>query len=405
MHVRYQDGQSGEHTANLELSGLGIRIHYVDNGAQLKEVFWAADLLAPSVVQAGRPVFLRRQGHLANHLRFDNPDDYEKLIARYPSLNLVVGRKATNQFTKSVHTRTVTWVLGAGVLLLGLIAYLALALMGRLIINFAPNAWDERVGKLVYDQLTTQGQVSENARATAIAQQFYEAAGYGSAFKITVHVDKTDVVNAYALPGGPIIINEGLIAKAQTPDELAGVLAHELGHIENRHTFQQLARSGVVFLGVTVLTGGATGVISVLAENGQTIFGLTYSRNMETEADEFAVKQMLDAGIDPQGLGRFFALLQKEEAKDGMATPQLLRTHPASKKRREAVQELIPSDYEVDFAKEQEMKALFFALKEAVNASKTQVQVLDGLCGKALNGEALNGNDLNGNDLDGNDLD
>jgi Zn-dependent protease with chaperone function len=369
MNVRYVDGQtSAEHTAEVEITPLGLRIHYVDTQGSLQEVFWSADDLAPAVVQPGRPVFLRRKGQLAPHVRFERPEDFARVTAAYPRRHLIVGKQATNQFSSTPSAKRIIILVLAGLLVVGLIGYAGLEVLGRVVVNLAPTSWDEQVGQTLYEQLVTQGQVSENTQASEVAQRFFEEAGFESKFNVRIHVDRTAVVNAYALPGGQIIVNEGLISNTQTADELAGVLAHELGHVEKRHTFQHLARMGVLYVAVSAALGDVNGILTVIAQNGQAIFGLTYSRKMETEADQFALNLLLKEEIKPTGLISFFTFLEKEEKANKLQVPQLLRTHPATPERIANIRELIPAKYQVDAEREETLTGTWSELKGVLKA-------------------------------------
>ena len=151
---------------------------------------------------------------------------------------------------------------------------------------------------------------------------------------LQVRVANIDMVNAVALPGGKIIIFRGLLQEAKSPDELAGVIGHEIGHVRNRDVMQSLLRQ----LGLSVVLGGfggdASGYISTLAS-------ATYSREAETEADAFSIKLMQQANVSPIDTAGFFARLSSVEgdpkAKDapGAVSTALgyLSSHPMSKKR------------------------------------------------------------------------
>ncbi len=155
---------------------------------------------------------------------------------------------------------------------------------------------------------------------------------------LQVRVANIDMVNAVALPGGKIIIFRGLLQSAKSPDELAGVIGHEIGHVRNRDVMQSLLRQ----LGLSVLLGGfggdASGYISTLAS-------ATYSREAETKADAFSIKLMKQANVSPIDTAGFFARLADEDGstkkvgknKDSSDTVETalgyLSSHPMSKKR------------------------------------------------------------------------
>jgi beta-barrel assembly-enhancing protease len=154
-------------------------------------------------------------------------------------------------------------------------------------------------------------------------------------------VDKPSEVNAFATPGGNLYVMTGLILAAKNEAELAGVLAHESGHVTNRHA----ARNMVGQLGLETVASLALGknpsmmkqlAAQVVATGGM----LHHSRAQETEADESGAIYATAAGYDPQGLISFFQTLQKQEGK----TPKILTflsTHPATSDRISHLQSYI----------------------------------------------------------------
>lgn len=126
------------------------------------------------------------------------------------------------------------------------------------------------------------------------------------------HVVDSDEVNAFAVPGGYLYVNRGLIEKAANESELAGVMGHEIGHVVGRHSARQMTQQ----YGLQMIAGLALGqnpgmlaqVTAGLLANGAM---MRYSRDMESEADTYGVQELYDAGIDPSGLPSFFDKLEE----------------------------------------------------------------------------------------------
>lgn len=133
---------------------------------------------------------------------------------------------------------------------------------------------------------------------------------------LKVRVVNIAMVNAVAMPGGNIFIFRGLLQEAKSPDELAGVVAHEIGHVRNRDVMQALLRQ----MGLSVLLGGAN------ADVGGSINALvasTYSREAEAAADQYAIRAMRSASVSPLDTAGFFARLSDmEEQMEGKVTPK-----------------------------------------------------------------------------------
>lgn len=141
-------------------------------------------------------------------------------------------------------------------------------------------------------------------------------------------IDRNEV-NAVSLPGGPVYVFSGLLRMVGRDDDaLAGVIAHELGHIKERHVVKQMETQMVAGLVIGGLTRGRMQNIASLLTN---IGLLKFSRSDEYQADDDGVRFMAHAGYDPQGLLRFFRKLQQSEGRgQGISW---LRTHPATSQR------------------------------------------------------------------------
>jgi beta-barrel assembly-enhancing protease len=152
-------------------------------------------------------------------------------------------------------------------------------------------------------------------------------------------------VNAFAVPGGHIYINRGLIERARNMSELAGVLAHEIGHVEHRHGVDQLERMQGANLALTaayVLLGRTpTGVEEAAIGVGGNLYFARHSREAENEADASAVGLLVRAGIDPNGLPSFFNVLLAEQQRQPGAVEQWFSTHPLTTDRVANTQNMI----------------------------------------------------------------
>jgi len=167
------------------------------------------------------------------------------------------------------------------------------------------------------------------------------AAGEAALKKLTARLDdnpegldiavvKIPFVNAIALPGGKVLIFDGLLAKAKSPDEVAGVLAHEIGHVRERHVLQGLMRQ----LGLSVLMGGFNGNVGG-AVNG--LLSLSYTRKAEESADRFSIGALHKARISPRDTAAFFSRMSAAsgDSKDA-GLMGYLATHPHSADRQHA---------------------------------------------------------------------
>jgi len=149
-------------------------------------------------------------------------------------------------------------------------------------------------------------------------------------------------VNAFAVPGGYVYVNRGLIDRAQKMDQLAGVLGHEIGHVTRRHSVQQMEKAQGANVGVTlacVLTNVCNSQAAATAINlgGNVVFA-KFSRDDEAEADEEGVKNVVRAGIDPRGIPEMFRILLDERASSPSTVSSWFATHPLEEDRIKATE-------------------------------------------------------------------
>ena len=149
-------------------------------------------------------------------------------------------------------------------------------------------------------------------------------------------VDSKDV-NAFALPGGFIYVNRGLIDHAQELDELAGALAHEIGHVVLRHSVQQMAQGTkaniAVSLGCTLTRICNSDLARAAIQIGGAALFARYSRTDEAQADSVAVENVMRAGIDPHGIPVLFERLLEERKTSPMRIEAFFASHPMEEDR------------------------------------------------------------------------
>ncbi len=150
-------------------------------------------------------------------------------------------------------------------------------------------------------------------------------------YQVNVLVFDHDMINAFAAPGGQIVLLRGLLDNADGPEELAGVLAHELGHVVKRdpirYALQTAGSAGILSLVLGDFSGGALTVLL-----GNWLLKASYTREAEAEADRLALEMLNSAGIDSGGLATFFTMVASSED-SGPDLPAYFSTHPAASER------------------------------------------------------------------------
>lgn len=213
---------------------------------------------------------------------------------------------------------------------------------------FSPEQ-DIELGQKSAQQITSEVPLMNDAAVVTYVRQLgarLASKAPGHDFPYQFQVVATRDINAFALPGGFVFVNAGVLAAARSEGELAGVIAHEISHIALRHGTNQASKAYIAQAGLGVL-GAIAGdspemseVISAIGGAGANMLFLKFGRTAETQADLEGARIMAAAGYDPRDMARFFETLQAEE---GQRTPEMLSDHPDPGNRIAAVNELLPS--------------------------------------------------------------
>jgi len=221
--------------------------------------------------------------------------------------------------------------LGGVALVLG--CYLALPRLAIALVEMMPLQWDQKLGDPIRSNIREHAHICSNTAGQRALDQLGARLMPDNiaAIPLTLDVVERDDVNAFALPGNHIVVFSGLITKAETPEMLAGVLAHEMGHLEMRHPTRGVIEQVGLGAAINLLVGNnAIGNIS------QMMAGLSYTRDMERQADEQAIALLHRANIRADGLAAFFELLKKDEKG---SLPTLLSDHPGLEDRAAATRQ------------------------------------------------------------------
>lgn len=246
--------------------------------------------------------------------------------------------------------RGAVWA-AAGIVALGLIVWSSVHFLPRLIAPIIPVTWEEELGEGVVDDITdifstfTEGEIrrceTADGRLAMDKLTGLLVSQIESPYTFKVIVLDIEIVNALAAPGGHIVVFKKLLTEAISPDEVAGVLAHEMGHVISRHPTEAVARSMGISLVFNVLLGGmgsgATGAL------GQALVSSAYSRDAERDADRIALDILGGAQISPKDFAGFFDRISELEGDTANAL-SFISSHPPSDERAKAARRSISSN-------------------------------------------------------------
>lgn len=253
----------------------------------------------------------------------------ERLAEALKGLRLAA-RKESNRYRLQV-------VLGlVAMVLLGMGALRLLKVAATRAVHALPVSVDRKLGGLAMEAMSLEGPrvvdpVLVGAMKKLVSRLEPHASMRGLEFQVTVV--KAPIVNAYCLPGGRIVVYTGLIEAARSPEQVAGVLAHEMAHATLRHGLERIAQSAGAMVALELLLEDVGGLLALSVELARHGVLTRYGREQETAADMEGAEMMARAGVDPAALADFFGILQEQhgDVPDSLAW---LSSHPQLSERQ-----------------------------------------------------------------------
>ena len=318
---------------------------------------------------AGRTLYIKDAAAIAAFRRAAPPD----LLAHFD-------RAATSVRQARATRRTVLLAVVGLLVALGMGAWLGSDALVTWAAGLIPPEWEKQIGEsAMQDVLAQQEVVRDGPVVEAVKEMTTRLTDQipNSPYPFTVTVVNSPVVNAFALPGGSIVVYTGLVKEAGGPEEVAGVLGHEINHVLQRHGMERIVKTLGVMAVAAILFGDQQGLIGLARQLGVEIVTLKYNRDQETEADLTGLRLLHKARVDPAGMIAFFErLAQSEKDKERV---ELLSTHPMSTARAgrlkaelKSLPSFLPEPFAFDWEKIQS------SLKSVSPPAKSKIVQTDG---------------------------
>jgi predicted Zn-dependent protease len=226
---------------------------------------------------------------------------------------------------------------------------LALNFASRWTMNFlvgnVPVSWESSLSDSILEDIQPQLKVVENPELLAAVKSASEpllrrlpSNGYKFEFRLL----DDPLPNAFALPGGRIYVNTGLLRTASRPEEIAGVLAHEIAHVTQRHGLRQVISSAGPYYVLRIFISDRRGFLSTISSGSQFLVQQSFSRDFEREADDIGWRYLVAADIDPRGLREFLQRLLSDPILRILdsSSVRVLSSHPPTAERVEHLDSL-----------------------------------------------------------------
>lgn len=228
--------------------------------------------------------------------------------------------------------KIVGWSLAAAASIVLMVLY-GVPLAADRLAPLVPASFERRIGdvaeqqvKLIFGDKVCSGSAGQ-AAFTRLVTTLREAAGLDPSVQTAVLA--SPVPNAFALPGGKVFVFDALLAKAENPDEIAGVIAHELGHLKHRDNMRGLIYNGGTSFLIGLLFGDITGSSAVIFAS-RTLITSANSREAETDADTFSIDMMKKLGRPPKAMGELMLRVTGKEGGKGLS---IISSHPLTEDR------------------------------------------------------------------------
>ena len=320
MAARFYDGRSAlSHDAEVRLEGDALDIR-----ADGQALLWRLpDLIAE--VEAD-------QVRVSNRRERDT-----RLVLPVEEWTALIGDRLDGR--KRERRRREFWLVGGLAAVAGavmLFVFVGVPILSGPVARATPVSMELRMGENFDAQVGAIFPTCRNEEGQRILSALGDriAMGADTPFDIRVRAVEAPMVNAFALPGGPVLITDDLISEAESPDELAAVIAHEIAHVEMRHVMQAVWRDLGIGMLLDLVVGGGTGAGQQAVILAGQASDLTYSRDAELEADTRGQALLHAAGLSSQGMAPFFDRMARADGSGRLGEAvEFMNSHPDSSRR------------------------------------------------------------------------
>lgn len=327
--ARYTNGQTSRRMdVMVEIYPRGIIIHH--NGIAITKWPYTA-LYVSQDWKSGIGGTIAYQKTAGAALTFDDRQGFENIRTR-----LELKHRATYKIPLTLPAILMSLIAAVAVIVIGFPLYGKISENAVVLIPASiERAIGDQVIKSLNDEFAPCDDKAAQEHAERIVKRLVKASGEKD-LQVDVHLIRDPMVNAFALPGRHMVLMTGFLQKAENEEEIAGVLAHELGHLVKRDAMRMTLQSQGYNIMLSLITGGGSSY-SGMAQLATLANILSYSREKETNADEFAAQILPKAGYSRKGLTSFFKKIMDEHKDDVLGKLDsefsFLSTHPATNER------------------------------------------------------------------------
>ena len=349
MEAIYFDGQSSKpHSVNLKDQMDVLEVIFKDSESDI-QLYWPYQDITVESFSSGKKTLLSYGDFPQERIEIngDHADMYAKIVLRHAS-------KIKKYEYKITKMEPFKLVITSFIVLAATISFYVFFIapnVAEQAVKLIPLSVEAKVGEAMYNNMAFM--IGVDTSKSRKLESFYQACGFSSNYDIRIDYADNNMVNAFAVPGGQIVVFKGLIKETQQWDELAALMGHELAHVNQRHSFKQIARGVSSYLIISVMTGDVAGASSVILDYAKQIHELANSRAHEREADMIGLNYLKELRIRPLAMRDLMQrLMDSHEEPSSVAIHsnlEYLSTHPLSANRINYIERTVENDDSFDY--------------------------------------------------------
>mgnify|MGYP000905264680 CR=1 FL=1 len=243
---------------------------------------------------------------------------------------------------------------------IGIIYFYGVPYIAEKTVDIIPEEYDNQLSTLFFEEFIESEIV--NKEKTKLLNDFSKELQLNNTKPLKFTVIESDMVNAFALPDGNIVVFTGIIDAVENANELSGLIGHEAAHVNKRHSMKMLCRNLSGYLFISAVFNDVNGITAIIGDNIHSLQSMSYSRTFEKEADIEALEILQQNNIDPKGM---LLLFDRLESHSVIEIPEFLSSHPITKERSNYIKELITKK-KIKIVSNKKTEDLFKKLKKAL---------------------------------------
>ncbi len=335
----YYDGLTSKgHKANIQLLSDGIKINFEDQQIIKRIVDFNAK---ESAFNKGNTILYFGQQFPYSAIEI-NGNDFQVFFQRqFPDIFLKQNKVS---FLENTGTKAILLLIVAVIGFLLLAYFFIIPAGAEKAAEYLPRQYEIDLGDQLFEQMSQSMQV--DSVQSDLANQFFKSLNYPATYPVKITVVNSPISNAFALPGGHIVVYDEMFKIMKSKSEFAALLSHEYAHVTERHTTRSLFRGLATYLVISLVMSDVNGLMAVVLQNADNLKSLSYSRSLEQEADDVGFDYLQSAQQDPQGMIDLFKHLGKAN-KVSQEIPEFLSSHPMLESRMDAIKKKVASNKQI----------------------------------------------------------